>query len=59
MHFTVTIYYTIISKISKIRQKYKNNSIVKQSTSQVSDIILDTCIKFGSYPIKTLGGDRF
>ena len=56
MHFTVTIYYTIISKI---RQKYKNNSIVKKSTSQVGDIILDTCIKFGSYPTKTVGGDRF
>ena len=56
MHFTVTIYYTIISKI---RQKFKNSSIVKKSTSQVGDIILDTCIKFGSYPTKTVGGDRF
>ena len=56
MHFTVTIYYTIISKI---RQKYKNNPIVKKSTSQVGDIILDTCIKFGSYLTKTVGGDRF
>ena len=29
MHFAVTIYYTIISKILKIRQKFKNNPIVK------------------------------
>ena len=46
-------------KNSKIRQKLKNASIVKKSTSQVSDIILDACIKFGSYPTKTVGGDRF
>ena len=46
-------------KISKIRQKFKNTPIVKKSTSQVSDIILDACIKFESYPIKTVGGDRF
>ena len=46
-------------KISKIRQKYKNSPIVKKSTSQVDDIILDTCKKFGSYPTKTVGGDRF
>ena len=38
-------------KISKIRQKLKNGSIVKKSTSQVSDIILDACIKFENYPI--------
>ena len=35
-------------KISKIRQKFKNISIVKKSTSQVSDIILDACMKFGN-----------
>ena len=46
-------------KISKIRQKFKNSSSVKKSTRQVGDIILDTCIKFGSYPTKTVGGDRF
>ena len=46
-------------KISKIRQKFKNSPIVKKSTSQVSDIILDACIKFESYPTKTVGGDRF
>ena len=59
MHFTVTIYYTIISKISKIRQKYKNSPIVKTSTSQVSDIMLVACMKFQNYPIKTVGGDAF
>ena len=46
-------------KISKIRQKFKKSPIVKKSTSQVSDIILDACIKFESYPTKTVGGDRF
>ena len=59
MHFIATIFYIIISKISKIRQKYKNSPIIKKSTSQDGDIILDTCIKFGSYPTKTVGGDRF
>ena len=28
-------------KISKIRQKFKNSPIVKKSTSQVGDIMLD------------------
>ena len=46
-------------KISKIRQKFKNSPIIKKSTSQVSDIILDACIKFESYPTKTVGEDRF
>ena len=55
MHFTVTIYYTIISKI---RQKYKNSPIVKKSTTQVGNFILDTCIKFESYPTKPVG-DQF
>ena len=48
-----------IFKNSKIRQKFKNNLIVKKSTSQVSDIILDACMKFENYPIKTVGGDAF
>ena len=59
MHFTVTIYYTIISKFQKIA---KNSKIVrwsKKSTSQMSDIILDACMKFQNYPIKTVGGDAF
>ena len=46
-------------KISKIRQKLKNGPIVKKSTSQVSDIILDACIKFESYPIKSVGEEAF
>ena len=46
-------------KISKIRQKFKNSPIVKKSTTQVSDIILDAWINFESYPTKTVGGDRF
>ena len=49
MHFTVTIYYTIISKI---RQKFKNSAIVKESTSHVSDIILDGCMQLENFPIK-------
>ena len=52
-------YYNIISKIKKIA---KNSKIVRRSkisTSQVSDIILDACMKFQNYPIKTVGGDAF
>ena len=45
-------------KISKFRQKFKNSPIVNKSTSHVSDIILDACIKFESYPTKTVG-ERF
>ena len=41
-------------KIQKIVRSSK-----KENTSQVGDIILDTCIKFGSYPTKTVVGDRF
>ena len=33
--------------------------MVKKSTCQVSDIILDACMKFQNYPIKTVGGDAF
>ena len=46
-------------KISKIRQKFKNNLIVKKSISQVSNIILDACVEFENYPIKTVGEDAF
>ena len=46
-------------KISKNRQKFKNSSMVKKGTSQVSDIILDACMKFQNYPMKTVGGDAF
>ena len=59
MHLSLTIYYTIISNISKIQQKYKNIPIVKRSKSQANDIILDACIKFENYPIKTVGEDTF
>ena len=31
----------------------------KKRTSQVSDIILDACMKFQNYPIKTVGEDAF
>ena len=58
MHFIVTIYYNIISKFQKIDENSKS-LMVKKSTSQVSDIILDTCMKFQNYPIKTVGGDAF
>ena len=34
MHFT-DIIYIVISKISKIRQKYKNNSIVKKAQARL------------------------
>ena len=60
MHFTVTIYYYHYFK--NFKNSPKNTKIVrssKKSTSQVGDIILNTCIKFGSYPTKTVGGDRF
>ena len=46
-------------KISKIRQKFKNSPIVKKSTTQVSDIILDACINFESYTTKTVGEEAF
>ena len=46
-------------KISKIRQKFKNSPIVKKSTTQVSDIILDACMQYENYPIKTVGEEAF
>ena len=46
-------------KISKNRQKFKKSSMVKKNTSQMSDIILDACMKFQNHPIKTVGGDAF
>ena len=46
-------------KISKIRQKFKNSPIVKKSTSQVSGIILDACMQYENYPIKTVGEEAF
>ena len=40
-------------KISKCRKK--NTLIIKRNTSQVNDIILDACMKFKNYLIKTKG----
>ena len=37
----------------------KNSSMVIKSRGQVSDIILDACMKIQNYPIKTVGGDAF
>ena len=37
----------------------KNNFIVNKSTSLVGNLVVNTCVKFESYPIKTVGGDRF
>ena len=59
MHFLVTICYTIISKFQKFAKNSKNCPIVKKSTSQVADIILDASMEFESYPTKTVGGERF
>ena len=43
--------------MSKMRQKFKNDPIVERSISQVSDIIINTCMKFENNPIKTFGED--
>ena len=51
MHFTVTIYHTIISKFQNFK-KFKNSPIVKKSTSQITDIMLDSCMQFENYPMK-------
>ena len=58
MHITVTIYHTIISKFHNFK-KFKNSPIVKKSTSQVSDIMLDACMQFENYPMKTVGEEAF
>ena len=58
MHFTVTMYHTIISKFQNFK-KFKNSPIVKKSTSQVSDIMLDACMQFENYPMKTVGEEAF
>ena len=59
MHQLHTIYYTIISKFQKIRQKFKNSPIVERSTTQMSDIIVNACMQYESYPIKTVGEEAF
>ena len=56
--FTVIIYYTIISKFQKFAKNSKIVPSSKKSTSHVTDIIVYACIKFESYPNKTVGGDR-
>ena len=38
---------------------YNNGLIVKRITNQADDIILDVCMKFENYPIKTVGEDAF
>ena len=58
MHITVTIYHTIISKFQNFK-KFKNSPIVKKSTSQVSNIMLDACMQFENYPMKTVGEEAF
>ena len=58
MHFIVTMYHTIISKFQNFK-KFKNSPIVKKSTSQVSDIMLDACMQFENYPMKTVGEEAF
>ena len=52
------ILYTYI-KISKIGQKFRNSLIVKKSTSQLSDIIVNACMQFENFPIKTVGVEAF
>ena len=53
------MHYTIISKFQKFAKNSKINLIVKKSTSKVSNIILDACVEFENYPIKTVGEDAF
>ena len=53
-----TLYYYF--KISEIRQKIKGDPTVNtKSTSQAGDIILDACMKFENYPIKTVRENAF
>ena len=52
---THTIYYTFISKI---RQKFKNNLVVKK-ISQMSDVIVNACMRFENFPIKTVREEAF
>ena len=59
MHFTVTIYYTIISKFQKFAKKFKNSPIAKKSTSHVANIIHNASMEFEHYPIITVGEDAF
>ena len=58
MHFT-DIIYIVISKFKNSQRNNKNNPIIKKSTSQMSDITFDACMKFENYPIKIVGEDAF
>ena len=54
------IQYLYFKNVKKKLHKIQNNyPVVRKSTNQVDDYTLDTCLKCGSYPIKTVGGDRF
>ena len=53
-----TLYYYF--KILKISQKIKGGPTVNtKSSSQAGDIILDACMKFENYPIKTVRENAF
>ena len=49
----------MISKFQIFAKKFKNSPIIKKGTTQVSDIILDTCMQYENYPIKTVGEEAF
>ena len=54
--FDLGIYQTIISKFQKFA---KNSPIVKKSTSQLCNIILEACMQYETHPIKTVGEESF
>ena len=53
MHYAVTIYLQLFQKFAK------NISIIKKRTSRVVNLVPNTCVKFESIPLKTVGGDGF
>ena len=59
MHFTDTIYYTIISKFQKFAKNSKIVRSSKKNTSQVGDIIHDASMEFENYPRITVWEDAF
>ena len=59
MHLSVTRNYAIVSNISKIGENNEYNSIVKRSTIQADNRMLDAYMKFINYPIKTVGEYTF
>ena len=52
-------YYTIISKSRKFAKNSKIFRSSKKSTTQVSDIILDACMQYENYRVKTVGEEAF